>query len=208
MKSSLLVLALLVAAAAQASAQETTQGQMCAKVAVMQPPAGEAQNRMLSDDAEVADRVAVAKNSIVPDQAMGHAQIVLSAGLLHHAAVEYRRSPTPASLHTRMAEFFYVVDGEADLILGGTLINPRCLNSSNLAGDGEEGGVTHHVKKGTYILVPENTVHHFTNIDKKQGMTVLDLHVPSPAADQFWESAMSLGEWRSSKWCFRSWKCR
>jgi len=41
------------------------------------------------------------------------------------------------------------------------------------------------VKKGTYILVPENTAHYFTNIDKANGMTVLDLHVPTPAADQF-----------------------
>ena len=184
MKSSLLALALLTAAAAQAPAQETTQGQMCAKVAVMPPPAGDAQNRMLSDDAEVAGGVGVSKKTIAPDQAL-KAKVVLSAGLLHHAAVEYRRSSTPPMVHTRMAEFFYVVDGEADLILGGTLTNPRCLNSSNLAGDGVEGGVTHHVKKGTYILVPENTVHYFTHIDKKQGMTVLDLHVPTPAADQF-----------------------
>ena len=180
MKSSLLVLALLTAAAAQ----ESTQGQMCSKLAVMPPPTGEAQNRMLSDDAEVADRVGVVKNIIKPDQAIA-AQVVLSARLGHHAAVEYRRSSTPPLVHARMAEFFYVVDGEADLILGGTLTNPRCLNSSNLAGDGVEGGVTHHVKKGTYILVPENTVHYFTNIDKKQGMTVLDLHVPTPGADQF-----------------------
>ena len=162
MKSSRLALVLLTSAAL-ASAQENTQGQMCAKVAVRPPPTGDAQNRMLSDDAEVADRVGVSKNIITPDQAMAQGQVVLRAGLLHHAAVEYRRSPTPASLHTRMAEFFYVVDGEADLILGGTLINPRCLNSSNLAGDGVEGGVTHHVKKGTYILVPENTVHYFTS---------------------------------------------
>jgi cupin superfamily acireductone dioxygenase involved in methionine salvage len=41
------------------------------------------------------------------------------------------------------------------------------------------------VKKGAYILVPENTAHYFTNIDKKHGVTVLDLHVPTPAADQF-----------------------
>jgi len=184
MKSSLLALALLTAAVALASAQETTQGQMCAKVAVMPSPAGNAQNRMLSDDAEVADRVGVSKKIITPGQAMA-GQVVLSAGLLHHAAVEYRRSSTPPMVHTRMAEFFYVLDGEADLILGGTLTNPRCRNSSNLEGDGVEGGVTHHVKKGTYILVPENTVHYFTNIDKKQGMTVLDLHVPTPAADQF-----------------------
>jgi len=128
MKSSLLALALLTAAAALASAQENTQGQVCAKVAVMPPPAGDAQNRMLSDDAEVADRVGVSKNIITPDQAMAHAQVVLRAGLLHHAAVEYRRSPTPPMVHTRMAEFFYVVDGEADLILGGTLTNPRWLD--------------------------------------------------------------------------------
>jgi oxalate decarboxylase/phosphoglucose isomerase-like protein (cupin superfamily) len=179
-----MVLALLIAASAQALAQESTQGQMCSKVAVMPPPTGNAQNRTLSDDAEVADRVGQVKNMIKPDQAIA-AQVVLSAGLLHHAAVEFRRSATPPSLHSRMAEFFYVVDGEADLILGGTLINPTCRNSSNLVGDGVEGGVTHHVKKGTYILVPENTVHYFTNIDKKQGMTVLDLHVPSPAPDQF-----------------------
>jgi oxalate decarboxylase/phosphoglucose isomerase-like protein (cupin superfamily) len=179
-----MVLALWTVAAAHASAQESTQGQMCANVAVTPPPTGHAQNRMLSDDAEVADSIGVTKSMIKPYQAIA-AQVVLSAGLLHHAAVEYRRSPTPPMLHTRMAEFFYVVDGEADLILGGTLIHPTCRNSSNLAGDGVEGGVTHHVKKGTYILVPENTVHYFTNIDKKQGMTVLDLHVPSPAADQF-----------------------
>ena len=185
MKSSLLALALLTAAAAQASAQETTQGQMCATVAVPPPPSGNAPNHMLSDDAEVADRIVVAKKTIAPGQAMGHGQLVLNAGLLHHAAVEYRRSPTPPMVHTRMAEFFYVVDGEADLILGGTLTNPKCQNSSNLVGDGVEGGVTYHVKKGTYILVPENTVHYFTNIDKKQGVTVVDVHVPTPAADQF-----------------------
>lgn len=168
-----------------AMAQAVTQGEMCAKVAVMPAPTGNAENRMLSDDAEVTDRVGVSKSIIKPEQAMAAGQVVLRAGLLHHAAVEYRRSPTPASLHTRMAEFFYVVDGDADLILGGTLTNPKCLNSSNLAGDGVEGGTSHHVKKGSYILVPENTAHYFTNINKKTGMTVLDLHVPTPAADQY-----------------------
>jgi oxalate decarboxylase/phosphoglucose isomerase-like protein (cupin superfamily) len=184
MKSSLLALAFLTATVAQASAQETTQGQVCAKLAVKPAPVDDSQNRMLSDDAEVADLVGKTKKMITPDQAIS-AQVVLRVGQLHHAAVEYRRSPTPPMVHTRMAEFFYVLDGEADLILGGTLTNPRCLNSSNLAGDRVEGGVTHHVKKGTYILVPENTAHYFTNIDKKQGVTVLDLHVPTPVADQF-----------------------
>ena len=84
-----------------------------------------------------------------------------------------------------MAEFFYVVDGSADLILGSTLTNPKCLNSSNLAGDAIKGGVSHHVQKGSYIMISENTAHHFTNIDVEVGMTVVDLHVPTPAADQY-----------------------
>ncbi len=185
-RSTLLALALLAAAApVRAQSPQTTQGAMCAGAPVMAAPTGTPDNRMLSDDAEVADRIVKSRSSIVAGQAMAPGQVVLRAGLLHHAAVEYRQSSTPASLHLRMAEFFYVVDGSADLILGGTLTNPRCLNSSNLAGDGVEGGVAHKVKKGTYILVPENTVHFFTNIDKKHGLTVLDLHVPSPAADQY-----------------------
>ena len=95
MKSSLLALALLTAAAALASAQENTQGQMCAKVAVMPPPTGDAQNRMLSDDAEVADRVGVSKNNITPDQAMAHGQVVLRAGLLHHGRWNIAVPPRP-----------------------------------------------------------------------------------------------------------------
>ena len=186
MKSTFMALALVaVAAPALVQGPETKQGAMCAGAPVMAAPTGTPDDRMLSDDLEVADRVVKSKASIEAGQAMAHGQVVLRAGLLHHAAVEYRRSPTPSSLHVRMAEFFYVVDGSADLILGGALTNPRCLNSSNLAGDGIDGGVAHKVTKGTYILVPENTAHFFTNIDKKHGLTVLDLHVPSPAADQY-----------------------
>jgi oxalate decarboxylase/phosphoglucose isomerase-like protein (cupin superfamily) len=181
----ILFAAALAAAATPAFAQAVTQGEMCAKAPVMPTPTGSAENRMLSDDTEAMAKVTVSKQIIKPEQAMAAGQVILRAGTLHHAAVEYRRSPTPASLHTRMAEFFYVLDGEADLILGGTLTNPKCVNSSNLAGDGVAGGVTHHVKKGSYIMVPENTAHYFTNIDKANGMTVLDLHVPTPAADQF-----------------------
>jgi len=80
MKFSLLVLALLTVAVGQASSQENTQGQMCAKAPVMAPPTGDAQNQMLSDDAEVADRIAVSKKNIKPGQAMGQGQVVLREG--------------------------------------------------------------------------------------------------------------------------------
>ena len=108
MRSSLLALALLSVAAAKASAQETTQAQMCANVAVMPPPAGNVPNRMLSDDAEVSSFVRVSKKDIKPGQAMARGQMALGARLGHHAAVEYRRSSTPPMVHVRMAEFFYV----------------------------------------------------------------------------------------------------
>ena len=188
MKTILFAVALAAAATpalTPAWAQAVTQGEMCAKLPVMTVLDTNNEFDMLSDDAEAMAKVDLSKKIIQPEQAMARGQVILRAGIPHHASVEYRRSPTPASLHTRIAEFFYVLDGEADMVLGGTLTNPKCSNSSNLTGDGVSGGVAHRVKKGAYILVPENTVHYITNIDKTQGITVLDLHVPAPAPDQF-----------------------
>ena len=87
---------------APAWAQAVTQGQMCAKEPVMPTPTGSPDKLcMLSDDAEAMAKVSVSKQIIKPEQAMAAGQVILRAGPQHHAAVEYRRSPTPASLHVR-----------------------------------------------------------------------------------------------------------
>ena len=66
-----------------------------------------------------------------------------------------RRLPKPqgASLHEAQAEFFYVIDGSATLLTGGTLVAPT-RTGTNLAGTGIEGGTRQPFSKGDFLIVP------------------------------------------------------
>ena len=76
-----------------------------------------------------------------------------------------RRLPRPqgASLHEAQAELFYVIDGAATLLTGGTLVTPT-RTGTNLAGTGIEGGVRQAVAKGDFMIVPSGLAHQFVDI--------------------------------------------
>jgi hypothetical protein len=82
----------------------------------------------------------------------------------YNVAVE-RRLPREqgASLHEAQAELFYVIDGSATLLTGGTLI-AATRNGTNLAGKGIEGGVRQTFGKGDFLLVPSGIAHQFVDI--------------------------------------------
>ena len=66
-----------------------------------------------------------------------------------------RRMPQAqgASLHEAQAEFFYVIDGTATMLTGGTLVNPT-RNGTNQAASAIQGGVRQVLNKGDFFLVP------------------------------------------------------
>jgi uncharacterized cupin superfamily protein len=76
-----------------------------------------------------------------------------------------RRLPRPqgASLHEAQAELFFVIDGAATLLTGGTLVAPT-RTGTNLAGTGIEGGVRQAVSKGDFMIVPSGLAHQFVDI--------------------------------------------
>ena len=76
-----------------------------------------------------------------------------------------RRLPRPqgASLHEAQAELFFVIDGAATLLTGGTLVAPT-RTGTNLAGTGIEGGVRQAVAKGDFMIVPSGLAHQFVDI--------------------------------------------
>lgn len=95
----------------------------------------------------------------------------------YQASLEYRASVGPAAVHEKEAEFFYVIDGSATLVTGGTLKEGK-RNGDNLTGTGIEGGHSQNVAKGDFIVVPENTPHWFSSIDGT--LVLMSLHVPRP----------------------------
>jgi mannose-6-phosphate isomerase-like protein (cupin superfamily) len=71
--------------------------------------------------------------------------------------------PQGASLHEAQAELFYVIDGAATLLTGGTLVSST-RNGTNLSGTGIEGGVRQAFSKGDFLLVPSGVAHQFVDI--------------------------------------------
>ncbi|MGE0359331.1 MAG: cupin domain-containing protein [Vicinamibacterales bacterium] len=68
-----------------------------------------------------------------------------------------------ASLHEAQAELFYVIEGAATLLTGGTIPNPT-RTGTNLAGPTIENGVRTRFAKGDFLIVPSGVPHQFVDI--------------------------------------------
>ena len=94
-----------------------------------------------------------------------------SVNVEHRVAV-----PQTASVHEAAAELFYVIDGGATLVTGGTLIEPT-RNGTNLSSTkGVQGGASQKLAKGDFALVPAGVPHWFTDI--QGSITQMALHLP------------------------------
>ena len=84
----------------------------------------------------------------------------------YNVAVEQRQAmPQGASLHEAQAELFYVIDGSATMLTGGTLVAGK-RNGTNIQGTGIEGGTRIVFTAGDFIMVPSGVPHQFIEIKK------------------------------------------
>jgi mannose-6-phosphate isomerase-like protein (cupin superfamily) len=84
--------------------------------------------------------------------------------------------PQGASLHEAQAELFYVIEGSATLLTGGTLVSPT-RNGTNLSGTGIEGGTRQAFSKGDFLLVPSGIPHQF--VDIKSPVQLMSIYLPN-----------------------------
>jgi mannose-6-phosphate isomerase-like protein (cupin superfamily) len=90
-----------------------------------------------------------------------------------------RRQPVAqgASAHDAVAELFYIVDGSATLLTGGTIPNAT-RSGTNLQGKTIEGGVARKFNTGDWLIVPSGVPHQF--VDIKAPVTIMSLYLPNP----------------------------
>ena len=90
-----------------------------------------------------------------------------------------RRMPQAqgASLHEAQAEFFYIVDGSATMLTGGTLVGAT-RTGTNQQGTGIEGGTRQALNKGDFFLVPSGVAHQFVDITSP--VQVMAIYLPNP----------------------------
>ena len=86
-----------------------------------------------------------------------------SSPLLNHrnsqANVTVRSKTGQGEEHAGWEDHMYVLDGEADLVLGGTIENPKTISPGETRGDSVKGGKRFSLHAGDYVFVPTNTPH-------------------------------------------------
>ena len=67
-------------------------------------------------------------------------------------------------VHEKETDIFYIIDGEATFMTGGTMVGGKSTRPNQLLGTDINGGVTHHLTKGDVIVIPAGTPHWFKQI--------------------------------------------
>jgi mannose-6-phosphate isomerase-like protein (cupin superfamily) len=78
-----------------------------------------------------------------------------------------RREAGLAEYHDHTNHVFVMVEGEATLIVGGTMVEPKRTAPDQMRAPSVEGGTTYHLSKGDVITIPAKTPHWFKEVPTK-----------------------------------------
>ena len=77
----------------------------------------------------------------------------------HQIKLSVRTSSGGAEAHAHYVDVFFVTQGKATLITGGSLIDAKTGNDGESKGSGISGGTTQIISKGDVVNIPAGTPH-------------------------------------------------
>lgn len=97
------------------------------------------------------------------------------AGTQLHVAIQHDklRENAEAELHDDSDDVYYVLEGSAELMLGGTLDAPREVSPGEWRSKKINAGTTFEIKKGDLVIVPRGTPHQRNSIRGKEFTMIL-----------------------------------
>jgi quercetin dioxygenase-like cupin family protein len=75
-----------------------------------------------------------------------------------------RTGPGQVEIHDRETDIFYVTDGEATFVTGGTIVGGKQTAPGQTRGTDLHGGQTVRLKKGDVITIPAGVAHWFKDV--------------------------------------------
>ena len=78
-----------------------------------------------------------------------------------------RRTAGEVEYHDHTNHVFVIVEGEATLIVGGTMVGAKRTAAGQMRAPSAEGGTTYHLSKGDVITIPAKTPHWFKEVPTK-----------------------------------------
>ncbi|HRH42812.1 MAG TPA: cupin domain-containing protein [Pyrinomonadaceae bacterium] len=101
--------------------------------------------------------------------------LIPNEGLQLRVAIQYdaKKNKAGAEVHDASDDVYYVLQGSAELTLGGKLENPKEATAGEWKSDTIIGGKTFTIKKGDLIVVPRGTPHQRINTKGKTFSLIL-----------------------------------
>ena len=76
-----------------------------------------------------------------------------------------RDKPGGVEVHEKETDIFYVVDGSATLVTGGTAVGAKTTRPGQIAASSINGGETKRISKGDVVVIPAGVPHWFKEVD-------------------------------------------
>ncbi len=89
----------------------------------------------------------------------GSASAKLSEYPNHYTMVALRKQTGGAEIHEKYADFFYVLQGQATLTTGGSLVNSKETSPGEFRGTAVKDGSQLSPREGDFVHVPANVPH-------------------------------------------------
>jgi mannose-6-phosphate isomerase-like protein (cupin superfamily) len=89
----------------------------------------------------------------------GIASVTLEKYPGHYTMLTVRTKSGGAEMHAEWSDIFFILDGEATEITGGTIVNPTQSASGETRGARVEGGTSTPMRRGDVIHISPNTPH-------------------------------------------------
>jgi mannose-6-phosphate isomerase-like protein (cupin superfamily) len=72
--------------------------------------------------------------------------------------------PGPVEIHTSDTDVFYILDGSATFVTGGTAVDQKTTAPGEIRAKSITGGTEHQLTKGDVIVIPHGIPHQFTQV--------------------------------------------
>lgn len=118
-------------------------------------------------------------------------ELIGGAGMELRVAVQHEKDKAAgaAELHDASDDVYYVLEGSATLVLGGTLENPRVAEPGEWRSPRIVGGKTVAIHKGDLVIVPRGTPHQRSTVGQDFTMLLIKVYAeplrapaPKPAS--------------------------
>ncbi len=90
----------------------------------------------------------------------------------------HRDKPGQVEEHEKETDIVYVTDGQATLIMGGTMVGGKLTRPNQYLGDEIRGGETHYLSKGDVLVIPAGIPHWFQAVPKEVSYFVVKVIQP------------------------------